>query len=454
MKAIPIRAAQATTAGHRFVAALGLAGVLGALASASAGELWTLERCLDYVLTNSPDAVIAEKRIVAAQAGLQQANALAWPKLQFQSGYVRTDNPMLVLGSALNQHAFDAGLSDFNRLPDADNLNVKGLVTVPLYAGGRIKAGRQAAQAAAESARAQAEAVRNTLAFETVRAFHTIQKARAFVRAAEAGANAFEQHRGLAQKRLDAGTLLKAELLDVEVRLAQAREDLVRARNATALAERALRTVLGLEQGAFTVADSAPVVPAPEGDDYSNRPELVALRHEQRAAEAHQRAARGGYLPKLSAFGSLDYDRGWRLDGDGESYTAGAMVEWDLWDGRLTRARVAEAQANVDVVQERERRLRLNLGFEVEQARLYLAEASERLAVTDKAVAQAAESVSLTSDRFAQGLALTTQLIDAETALIAARVRRAEAEADQHIAIAALRRALGQPQLPHTATSP
>ena len=37
--------------------------------------------------------------------------------------------------------------------------------------------------------------------------------------------------------------------------------------------------------------------------------------------------------------------------------------------------------------------------------------------------------------------------MDAETALVNARVRRAEAEADQRIAVAALRKALGLPQL-------
>ena len=62
--------------------------------------------------------------------------------------------------------------------------------------------------------------------------------------------------------------------------------------------------------------------------------------------------------------------------------------------------------------------------------------------MTDQAVAQAAESASLTRARFEQELALSKQLIDAETALVAARVRRAEAEADRQIAIAALRKAL------------
>jgi outer membrane protein TolC len=45
------------------------------------------------------------------------------------------------------------------------------------------------------------------------------------------------------------------------------------------------------------------------------------------------------------------------------------------------------------------------------------------------------------------GAALATQLIDAENALVDARVRRAEAQADERIALAALRKAVGLPQL-------
>ena len=75
------------------------------------------------------------------------------------------------------------------------------------------------------------------------------------------------------------------------------------------------------------------------------------------------------------------------------------------------------------------------------------ANCGSRSTSTGQAVAQAAESASLTRARFEQELTLPTQLIDAETALVAARVRRAEAEADRQIATAALRKALALPQL-------
>jgi len=414
-----------------------------------AAEPWTLERAISQAATNNPDARIAQHRIAIARAGLEKARAAYWPQAQLQSSYTRTDNPIGVFGAALNQQSYSPSL-DFNDVPDADDLNVKGLVTVPLYNGGRTKAGRDAAKANAEAARQNAQAIRNTLEFEVARAYYLVQKTRAFVRSTEAAVRAFESSLNIASNRLSAGTILKAELLDVEVRLAQAREDLVRARNATALAGRSLRNLLGIEQEDFTVVESSPQIVAPTRNDFSQRAELVTSRERQRAAEAEVRRAQGGYRPRLSAFGSLDYDRGWKFDGDGNSYTAGVLAQWDLWDGQLTRGKVNGARADLEVAQEEERKLRLALGLEVEQARLSFNEADERLAVTEKSIAQATESADLTRARFEQGLAIATQLIDAETALTVARVRRAEAEADRRIAIAALRKACGLPQLSST----
>ena len=425
-------------------------GFLGLLLSgsltASAAEPWTLERALSYALAHNPDARISQQRIAAAQAGLEQANSAFWPQLQFQSSYMRTDNPMQAFGSILNQRSYSSSLN-FNDLPDVDNLNARGIATVPIYAGGGNVARRQAAKANTEAAKQESIAVRNALGFEVSRVFLTVLKTRQFILVTEAAVNSFETNRVMANKRLDGGTLLKSDVLDIEVRLAQAREDLIRAHNANTLAERALRNLLGLEEGEFTVAETAPVVSVPPSVDFSQRPELAAARERENAAQALVRGSKSGYQPRVSAFGSLDYDYGWVTGGDGKSYTAGVMFQWDLWDGLLTRSKAREAKANLESAHQEQRKLRLALDFEVAQARLNLKAADERLSVSGKAVEQAAESAKLTRDRFEQGLALSTQLIDSETALVAARVRRAEAEADQRIAVAALRKALAFPQL-------
>ena len=426
---------------------LGFLGLWLALSlAANAAEPWTLERALDYALAHNPDARIAQQRIAAAQAGLEQANSTFWPRLQVQSGYTRTDNPMLAFGSILNQRSYSSSLN-FNDVPGMDDLNAQGMITVPLYAGGRNVAGRQAAKATTEAAKQESAAIRNELGFEVSRAFHTVLKTRQFILAAEAAVNSFETNLVVAKKRLDGGTLLKSDVLDIEVRLAQAHEDLVSARNASTLAERALRNLLGIEEGEFVVADTAPVVSAPDPGDFSQRPELAAARERERAAQAQVGGSKSGYLPRVSAFGSVGYDYGSVTGGSGQSYTAGVQAQWNLWDGFSTRAKVREADANLESAREEQRKLRLALDLEVEQARLDLKAADERLAVSGKTVEQAEESAGLTRNRFEQGLALSTQLIDSESALVAARVRRAEAESNRRIAIAALRKALALPQL-------
>jgi len=419
----------------------------GLLRCACAAAPWTLEAALACAWTNSPDARIAQTRVAAARAASRQAEASLWPQLQFEAGYFRSDNPVNVFAYTLQHRAFTSALN-FNDAPDADNLNLRGVLAAPLYAGGSLRASRDAARASHAAARFEAAAVRNTLSFEVARAFFVTLKTRQLIAAATAAVRAFEGHVDTAQARLRSGTLLKSDLLDLEVRLAQAREDLVSSRHAHALAQKALATLLGLENTPFEASEQAPALqlPTPSSTPPA-RPELEAAREYESAAQAGVRRARGGYAPRVEAFGSLQYDRGWRPEGDDASYTAGVLAQWTLWDGHRTDGKVAQARAEHEAAVEQSRKLRLAIEFEIEQATRDLDAAKERLPVAAKAVEQASESVDLIRSRFQQGLSLHTQLMDAEAALIAARVRRTQAETDRRIAVAALRKALGLPQI-------
>ncbi len=417
---------------------------------AVAAESWTLEQALAFASTNSPDARISKHRMAIAREILAQADAAFFPKVQLQGSYTRTDNPLGVFGAALTQRAYSSSLN-FNRVPDADDLNVRGLLTVPLYSGGRSSAARDAAKSGSAAVTLDAETTRHAVAFEIAQSFHYVIKTRQFVRAAEAAIQALEGNLKVARHRLDAGTLLKTDFLDVEVRLAQSREDRSRAKNALALAEHTLRVLLGIEAGEITASDTTPSVLAPDVEDQASLPELAAARHRERAAEAEVRGTKSGFRPRVNAFGSVDFDHGWKFNSSGENYTGGVLLQWDLWDGETTRHRVAAAKAALDVQREEERKLRLALDLELKKAKLSLADARERLAVTDRVIAQASESANLVRARFEQGMALSAQLLDAETLLTTTQLRRADAECDERIAIAALRKALGLPQVPPSA---
>jgi outer membrane protein TolC len=421
-----------------------------ALAVAStlpAAESLTLSQAIARALADSPDARIAASRIDASEAMLMQARAAFQPQVKVQTGYILTNQPVNVFGMALNQRSFSPSL-DFNNVPDADNWMSGASLTLPLYAGGKNIAGRDAALAALNASQHGATAVNQVLAYEVTRTFLMIHKTKALIEAAQASVQSFESNLQLSGKRIAAGTALKTDALDLELRLAQAREDLSRTQNANTLTRQSLAMLLGIESGEVDASPSLPPLEAPPSSQIINRPEILMAESIAQAAAARIRQASSGWKPSVNAFGSAEHNRGGQFDGQGTNYTVGVMANWDIWDGHLTRGRVNQAEAELTAAQENVRRQRLAVTLEVQQARSSLSESIERLDVSAKSVQLAEESVKLTRERFESGLALAAQLIDAETALTAARVRRAEAETDRRVAVAALRRALGMNMIP------
>ncbi len=408
---------------------------------------WTLDSALQAALANSPDARIAQHRIAGAQAMEEQMRAMLLPQVSLSGGYTGTNSPMMAFGSILNQRAFDFSL-DFNHPGTIDNLNATGAVAVNLYSGGRASAGLRAARAGVAAAEQDERATHNQLIAATVTAYLNIRKAREAVGAVEAGVRAYEAAVSNAQARFDAGQLLKADLLSLEVQLAQTKENLIAARHGQALAERAFLYVLGVgsSDGPVELLDHDPALDrlhVPDSLDFSQRPELLGLQERARAAEAMVRVARGARQPEVNAFGSVQHDRGWETGENGNSWMAGVAVKLNVFDGGTTTGKIHQAEAQYAEVQEMLRKLELGLGLEVERARLAHDEAVQRLAVAESAIAQADESASLSRARFKQGALLTADLIGVEGRLIEARMRHAVAAADERIAIADLRRAVG-----------
>jgi len=416
------------------------------------GETWTLDRAVATALEKNPDARAARARIDGAQALVEQAQAAWRPQVSLSGRYTNTNGAMPAFGAILNQRAFNSGL-DFNRPGHIDNLNATGTIAYNLYSGGRATSGRTAAQAGAEAAALDQRTAHQQLATEVVRTALNLRKAREAVVAIEGGVRAYEASVAAAQARFDAGQLLKADLLSLEVQLAQTRESLSSARHGAALAARAFNFVLGLEAQDAAVeldADDAALsrLTPPDTRDFSTRPELLGLQARVRAAEAMVESARGGRKPSVNAFASYQYDHGWRLSRHGDSWLAGVSVDLNVFDGGETTGKVRQSSAALTEIREMLRKATLGIGFEVEQARLAHADAVERLRVSTRAVDQATEAAALSRARFEKEALVSADLIGAESRLLEARLRRTVAAADERLALVELRRAVGLTPLP------
>ncbi len=419
-------------------------------------EIWTVEEAVRFAIANSPDSAITRQRIAAARAAVKQANSAFYPRIDLSASYGQTNNPMYSFGNILNQGAFDQNI-DFNDPGKTDNLNMAATLSYRFYNGGHDEAGLRAAESGEEGSRFELDAVHSQLGYEVVKIYYTIIQAEENLQARISATDAIGESIEVARARYEAGDLLKADLLNLEVHQSREKENLIQARHAVKLAKRGFLNLLGLENGPLNIVTDCDFdQPLPQSTTYDNRPELKNLDAAIEAAEAFVRQARSGYYPTADLFAGYQADKGYELDGAGNSWVAGVKLNYNLFNGQQTSAEIAKANAILAETIEQKRKVALAISLEMERARLFLDETEQRLEVTRKMVEQAEESASLSRERFKEGVILSSDLIDVENRLTEALVRDTVARASHRIAIADFRRAvgLGQFQINESGHSP
>lgn len=414
------------------------------MAETAPPDRWTVQEAFGYALAHNPDTKAALERIQAADADITSAKAAFYPRLDVSAEYNRTNNPMYSFGNILNQGQFNNTI-DFNDPGVTDTLQTKAMLQYRLYNGGRDQAGLEAAEQQREAIQSEEQVVRDRLGFAVIRAFYTILQAEETVQARNAALEAANASLAVAQARHQEGSLLKEDLLNLEVQQAQAQEQCIQAEHGLSLAQRAFLHLLGLT-GATVKLDPAASRPQeiPTDRSITNRPELAGMHAMIKAREAQLRQAKSGHYPTADAFGSYQHDQGIALDeGSGSSWTTGLKLNYTLFDAQQTSAAMAKAQAQLAETREQLRKMELACNLEMEQAALNLQQEEARLKVTAKMVASAKESARLARFRFKEGVLLASELIDTENRLTDAQVSHALATASRKIAIADLRRAIG-----------
>ncbi len=408
---------------------------------------WTIKEAVRFALENSPDSRIVTQRIQSAQAAITAAQSAYFPRVVLSGGYSRTNNPMYSFGNILNQSQFSQNI-DFNNPGTSDDLNLTGTIQYRLYNGGRDRAEINAARAQKKAALFEQDALHRRLAFEVVRSFYSIVQAEDNVEARTSSLQAITVSLAAAQARFEAGDLLRADLLNLEVQKSRAAENLIVARNGLKLAKQGFLNLLGLKQRTVQLdTNQIDRQDVPQELNFANRPELARLDAMITAAREKVRQAQGGNYPSADLFGSYQIDKGFEFDeGSGNSWMAGVKVNYMLFDGQQTSAHISQATARLRELKEQRRKLELAFNYETQQAQLALQLADERLQVTRKMVEQAVESARLSRERFKEGVLLSTDLIEVENRLTDARVHNLMAKAAQKIAIADLRRVAGLQQ--------
>jgi outer membrane protein TolC len=405
----------------------------------------TLEEAWARALGADRGLAAVRSQAEAAEFDAAAARAQRWPTVAVGGSYTWLDQ----------SPAFDFS---FTGLPITapplfggdDYAMGQASVTLPLFTGGRISSGIAAAEARGRGAGAQAAGAEQDVKLAVAETYVGVLRARKALAVADSNVRSLEALAHDVGAMFDSELVPKNELLAVEVALADARQNRLRAANAAQIAQAAYNRRLG--EPLDRPADLQEVVPVPEGlaaelevlvqQALEKRTELAALGEQAEAYGQLAKVERSRVLPQLSVSGGYTYLENQFLD-DETVAMAGVGVQWALFDGGQSRKRAAALERNRRATQEQRADVESMIALQVRQAWLDVDETRQRVRVTADAVGQAEENLRIARERYGAGLGTQTQLLEAETLRVQALTNRDNATLDAGLARVRLARAVG-----------
>lgn len=417
----------------------------------------TLDAALARGLSSSLRLAEADARGDAAAAVVAQREAGRRPQMAAEAGYTRT-NHVDEFGVLLPNNQLRVIYPDI-----PDNYRTRLGVQWPVYTGGRQAAVERAARTDVEAVAAERAAIGQDLRLEITRAYWTLVTAGEAVRVMEGALERTTAHLREARNQLAAGLAAPNDVLTVEAQEARQRVLVIRAVADRESAEAELARLIGADPGT-RIAPISPLESAEGGTaagESAPAPAVLALEARERRADraalvdrleamaARRTAAAAGLRPTVAVAGGVDYAQPNarifpRQDVWKTSWDAGINLIWPLSDGGRTRAEVAEADAQARALQARldefDRVLVTEIGHRLREV------TASRAAIdaTNAGIRAATEARRVAADRFAAGVATSTDVLVAQSALLQAELDRSQAFAALRLAEARLDRVLGR----------
>jgi len=390
-------------------------------------------------------------RETAAKAALDFQIAEKRPLAGVQAGYQRTAH--------VDEYAIPSPTGPPRVIyPDVpDNLRARIDLQWLFFTSGRVAAQARAARAEAEAVGKDWLAARTDLKLEITRTFWALVTAREAERVvAQALAN-IDAHLRDVKNRRDVGLVPPNDVLSTEAQRSRQQVLLIQAKHAVESAAAELRRLVGLDPDTPIEPDALldQPLPPPAGasalvdEARKSRSDRQAIESRLVSLAARGDAVRANRGPVIGLVGGFDYARPnprifpreaeWRTFWD-----VGVNLTWTFWDGGRLAAGLAQAAANRAALEERLREFDSVLEVEVRQRLLDLDSAKAAVAAAADGVRAAAEARRVVEDRFKAGVAINTDVLDAQQVLLQAELDRTRALADVRLAEARLERALGR----------
>ena len=322
--------------------------------------------------------------------------------------------------------------------------------SLPVYTGGRIAAAVQAADIGVQASAFERRRSEQAVKLDVAEAWLGVLRSRRTLAAAERHLAALDAHAQDVGDLHRQGVVPRNDVLSVAVARADAHQQLTRARHGADLASAAYNRLLRRPLDA-TADPAEPPADDTGRDDFPTlagraralRPELALLGARAEADDQEAEMERAARRPQVGLSAALLHeDNRYRVSQDVAQVAIG--VQWALLDGGIQRHKADAAAARARSARERLADSASLVELEVRREWLAVDEASQRLATTAAALAQADENLRVTRDRYRNGLGTHTEVLDAEALRTLTERNHLDAHYDVHLARFRLKKAVGE----------
>ena len=415
----------------------------------------TLEEAIRRGVETAPRLIASRARESAATSEVAARNALRLPTVRTIAGYQRQN------------HVEEFGFVQPNGVtrivfPDIpNNYLVRTEMTLAVLPISEAKAGVEAARAEARATSAETLTTTQDLRLQIAQTYWSLVTAREDVRVLDESLQRMDAWVGDIRARVDAGVLGPNDLLAAQAQRARQAVQRIQAQNAAVLAELDLDRQVGADPGQPLVLTTAVHDPIGGVEQFlqqspadlitnalAHRPERQTLRERVASLHAAAVATSAQRLPQLATSASVEPARpnprfAPRTDTWRATWDFGATLTWTLFDGGHIRATAAEATAQALALEHQMADFDALVAVEIRQ-RLQDVQAGRMAAdAAATAVAAAAENRRVAQERFNAGVVTSTDVRDAQLALMESELDQTHLIAAVRLAEARLLRALG-----------
>ena len=434
--------------------------------SAQESKTLTLKDSLQIARQTNLSIQTTQERVKSAEAQVRAAHAGLLPNVSLNSNYrYAKDLPKSVLeaSGAFGPPGAGGGLpspadadSDSESIIELEfgahhNFQAEVTLNQPIFAWGRYYKNYQSAKLNLEAAHKELDAAYNQLVLDVSETFYRVLLSFEFVKVSEQTVQLVEKQLKIAQNLFEAGASTNFDILRAEVLLANAKSNLIRAKNGERVAMAVYKNVLNIDLSDSIEVQGSLEQPILEFDlepliqqAMEKRPELHQLQFTEGAAKKQVDVAKARNRPALSFFTNYQFDHNERLVEMNRIWNLGFALNVPIFDGLATRAAVKQAESGLKQTQLGKQQVTDAIELEVRSAYLNLLEAKTLIDVQRETVEQAQESVRIANLRYENGMITSVELTDAQLALSQAEVNRLQSLHDYAVGLARLEKAIGQ----------